>query len=97
MFPPDRAFYSTTTSLEFVTSDPRATGTPSILQHTQKVNAEGGDGGGAGAVEETAAMLCTQRAGDLMFVPTLWGHGTFNTMRSIGVAHEFSVEDICME
>mmetsp|Transcript_19810 Transcript_19810/g.33321 ORF Transcript_19810/g.33321 Transcript_19810/m.33321 type:complete len:692 (+) Transcript_19810:81-2156(+) len=42
-------------------------------------------------------LQCTQRAGDLMFVPTLWGHATLNTKQCIGVAHEFSVDDICME
>ena len=25
------------------------------------------------------------------------GHATLNTKQSIGVAHEFSVDDICME
>jgi hypothetical protein len=42
-------------------------------------------------------LECTQNAGDVMFVPTLWGHATLNTMQSIGVAHEFSVESFCME
>jgi hypothetical protein len=42
-------------------------------------------------------LECTQNAGDIMFVPALWGHATLNTMQSIGVAHEFSVESFCME
>ncbi len=42
-------------------------------------------------------MVCTQRAGDIMYVPPLWGHSTFNTMQTIGVAHEFSVEGFSME
>ena len=40
---------------------------------------------------------CTQRAGDIVFVPTLWAHGTFNVQQSIGVAHEFSTEAFCMQ
>lgn len=43
------------------------------------------------------SLQCHQRSGDVMFVPSLWGHGTLNTRESIGVAHEFSVEDFCME
>jgi len=39
----------------------------------------------------------TQRAGDVLYVPALWGHATLNTAQSIGVAHEFSVESFCME
>jgi len=46
---------------------------------------------------EEEALECTQMAGDIMFVPTLWGHATINVMQSIGVAHEFSVEAFCME
>ena len=42
-------------------------------------------------------MQCTQQSGDIMYVPTLWGHTTMNTKQSIGVAHEFSVEGFCME
>ena len=42
-------------------------------------------------------LECTQYAGDIMYVPTLWGHGTLNIKQSIGVAHEFSVESVCME
>lgn len=42
-------------------------------------------------------MQCTQRAGDIMFVPSLWGHATLNMKQSIGVAHEFSVETFIME
>lgn len=43
------------------------------------------------------SLTCTQRAGDIMFVPTLWSHSTLNIRQSIGVAHEFSVESFCME
>ena len=43
------------------------------------------------------AITCTQNAGDIMFVPALWGHGTLNLKQSIGVAHEFSIESFCME
>lgn len=43
------------------------------------------------------SFQCTQRAGDVMFVPTLWAHATFNMKQSIGVAHEFSTESFCMQ
>lgn len=46
---------------------------------------------------EGGPVLVTQRAGDVLFVPALWGHATLNTQQSIGVAHEFSVESFCME
>jgi ribosomal protein L16 Arg81 hydroxylase len=42
-------------------------------------------------------MECTQHSGDIMYVPPLYAHSTLNTMQSIGVAHEFSVEPFCME
>ena len=40
---------------------------------------------------------CTQHAGDVIYVPPLWGHATLNVKQSIGVAHEFSVESFCFE
>jgi hypothetical protein len=43
------------------------------------------------------AFQCTQMAGDVVYVPPLWGHLTLNVQQSIGVAHEFSVESFCME
>jgi oxalate decarboxylase/phosphoglucose isomerase-like protein (cupin superfamily) len=43
------------------------------------------------------ALQCHQRSGDVIYVPSLWGHGTLNTKESIGVAHEFSIEEFCME
>lgn len=42
-------------------------------------------------------LQCTQHPGDVMFVPSLWGHATLNMKQSIGVAHEFSVETFIME
>jgi oxalate decarboxylase/phosphoglucose isomerase-like protein (cupin superfamily) len=42
-------------------------------------------------------LQCTQYSGDVMFVPSLWGHATLNVRQSVGVAHEFSVEPFCME
>ena len=35
----------------------------------------------------------TQHAGDIVYIPALWGHGTLNLKQSIGVAYEFSVEE----
>lgn len=52
---------------------------------------------GKGVVGEVEPLRVTQRAGDVLFVPALWGHATLNTQQSIGVAHEFSVESFCME
>lgn len=43
------------------------------------------------------ALSCTQFGGDVMLVPSLWGHSTLNLKQSIGVAHEFSVESFCMQ
>ena len=43
----------------------------------------------AGAEEEV--RLCEQRAGDVLFVPHLWGHGTLNLGETLGVAFPFSL------
>lgn len=43
-----------------------------------------------------AAAQCTQRSGDILFVPSLWSHATLNLRQTIGVAHEFSLEPFCM-
>jgi len=48
-------------------------------------------------VSSLRPLYCTQRAGDILYVPALWGHGTLNTLQSIGVAHEFTVESFGME
>ena len=42
-------------------------------------------------------MQCVQKAGDVLYVPALWGHGTLNQQQSIGVAFEISLEPFCME
>jgi hypothetical protein len=36
-------------------------------------------------------LRCVQRSGDMMFVPRMWGHMTFNLATSIGKAVEFNV------
>lgn len=59
----------------------------------QRLFVSGGASAGAGG----EPVRVTQRAGDVLFVPALWGHATLNTQQSIGVAHEFSVESFCME
>lgn len=33
---------------------------------------------------------CVQEAGDLVFVPDMWGHGVYNEADSVGFAAEFS-------
>lgn len=45
----------------------------------------------------TNALQCTQKAGDMMYIPALYAHGTMNLQQSIGVAHEISIEKGCME
>jgi hypothetical protein len=42
-----------------------------------------------------AALQVTQRAGDVLYVPSLWGHATLNLRQSVGVAHEFTLEGVC--
>ena len=36
-------------------------------------------------------LECTQRAGDLMFVPRAWGHGILNLEHSVGFAIELQM------
>lgn len=56
MLPPTQAFYSKTPSLEYANS---------LRAREQQEGAQGkGDG--------EDPLQCTQRAGDLMYVPTLW-------------------------
>jgi hypothetical protein len=40
--------------------------------------------------EEQRPLECTQNAGDLIFVPELFGHATYNEQESVGVGVEFS-------
>lgn len=47
-------------------------------------NPESQEGGGV--------LECTQRDGDVMFVPASWGHATLNVEASIGVAYELRFE-----
>jgi hypothetical protein len=47
--------------------------------------------------DDDNTFRCTQHAGDVFYVPTLWGHGTFNHVQSIGTAFEISLESFCME
>ena len=35
-------------------------------------------------------LECMQRAGDVLFVPHLWGHGTYNVQESVGIAIELN-------
>ena len=39
-----------------------------------------------------APLLCEQRAGDVILLPALWGHSTFNTEPSIGFATELNAD-----
>ena len=42
------------------------------------------------AAAPEGALSCTQRAGDVLYVPCDWGHGVLNVRPSVGVAVEFS-------
>lgn len=89
LFAPANAFYSTAPAFDFVTKDPRANIHSTQTKSTTSTNAD--------PKPQPLAMHCTQHAGDMIYVPTLWGHATINVKQSIGVAHEFSIESFCME
>ncbi len=36
----------------------------------------------------TTMLECVQEAGDIVIVPTFWGHATLNVEPTIGVAYE---------
>ena len=38
------------------------------------------------------ALQCTQRTGDVLFVPTRWAHATLNEAASVSVAFEFIMD-----
>ena len=40
-------------------------------------------------------LQCTQQAGDVLYVPSLWAHATLNIKQSIGIAHEVTFESTC--
>ncbi len=82
LFPPARAHYAKTAAADRWFQG--EAGGSSIMA--------AGSGAGLGT-----PLVCTQRAGDLLFVPSQWGHGTINERQSIGVAYEFSLEAFCME
>ena len=42
---------------------------------------------------DDAALECEQRAGDVLFVPRLWGHGTINFGEAVGVAVPFALRE----
>uniref|UniRef100_A0A7S4N0C1 JmjC domain-containing protein n=1 Tax=Prymnesium polylepis TaxID=72548 RepID=A0A7S4N0C1_9EUKA len=39
--------------------------------------------------QNAAIFRCEQRAGDMLMLPDLWGHLTFNVETSVGYAQEF--------
>jgi hypothetical protein len=92
MYPPNEGFYTTITALDFFTMLETYNHEESVdkLTSHHTVNNQLPD-------LRAGSMQCTQYAGDIMFVPTMWAHGTLNTKQTIGVAHEFSVESFCME
>jgi oxalate decarboxylase/phosphoglucose isomerase-like protein (cupin superfamily) len=73
LFPPESAFYSTTSATEFFSKE-----LPSIC--AKCTAAPSSDG---------CPLQLTQEAGDLLFVPREWGHAVLNILPSVGVAAEF--------
>lgn len=94
LFPPADAFYSTIPARQFFEryvwnqTNP-STWMSTLLEETSPDARQ--------EKREMQMLRCTQHAGDIMYVPSLWAHGTLNVRQSIGVAHEFSVEPFCME
>ena len=44
--------------------------------------------------EDGPVSECTQRAGDLLYVPAMWSHGVANIQATVAVATEFSDCDL---
>jgi len=47
------------------------------------------EGGTEGKHRGQVELLCVQEAGDLIYVPRLWGHAVLNLAQSVGAAVEF--------
>lgn len=60
--------------------------TTSKLAFLNTRNDEDEDGGSASPDSD---MLCVQEAGDIVYVPRLWGHAVLNLAQSVGAAVEF--------
>lgn len=73
--PPEHAFYSTESPLEWVTRV--ATKSPEALYGPDH--------------SPPPPMQCTQYSGDVIFAPAGWGHATINAEASIGFAFEISL------
>ena len=81
LYPPNASFYSEVHPLEWLRRRPRR-GAGGV-----DAGAGGADVGAGGA----RALECEQRAGDVLFVPRLWGHGTLNLGETLGVAMPFAL------
>ena len=44
-----------------------------------------------GPAGQPPALECVQRAGDVLYVPPLWGHGTINLGETVGMAAPFAL------
>jgi hypothetical protein len=76
MRPPAAAEYSTVPAARFALSLAEAETTAAAA-------------GTAGAAAAERPLRCTQRGGDVLFVPAGWSHAVLNTRTSIGFAVEF--------
>lgn len=45
--------------------------------------------GTAPATSEQLGLQCMQEAGDIIYIPRLWGHAVLNVQESVGFAIEF--------
>ena len=83
LYPPGKAFFSkrhTNTwyaEVEKIIQEARATGTKVVFPET----------------EEGIPYECTQREGELIYLPPFWGHAILNLSEGIGMAIEFDVGD----
>ena len=64
--------------------------TPQRLEGmSDRLGPAGGSAGRAAGVPSAGELLCVQEAGDLIYVPRLWGHAVLNLAQSVGAAVEF--------
>ncbi|KAK3255452.1 hypothetical protein CYMTET_35364 [Cymbomonas tetramitiformis] len=63
---------------------------PSIRMH-QQASPGAGHGAAATRSQRVGPLRCSQRAGDLIYVPDLWAHSVLNIRASVGMAYELEL------
>lgn len=97
VYPPDYSFYSTIPALEYFTSvllRDNMTALDALIASNTSSNYN------SHSAENnlySKGLRVRQYAGDILYIPSLWSHGTLNIQQSIGTAYEFTVEPFCME